>query len=81
MTTDKASAVTVTVSGLTGSGKSAIYGEIVLAMQAIGVKVEHQDEAVYQSECRMTHAEWQDALDLYQPVVTMIEQNISRGVA
>lgn len=72
------SAVTVTVSGLTGSGKSAIYGEIVLALTAIGVSVEHADPAAWQSECNMTHADWQDAIDLYQPVVTMVEQNQPR---
>jgi hypothetical protein len=70
--------VTVTVSGLTGSGKSAIYGEIVLALEAIGVDVAHESERAWQSECNMTHADWQTALELYQPTVLMIEQNISR---
>src|SRR5207244_12058381 len=77
--TARKSQVTVTVSGLTGSGKSAVYGEIVLAMQAIGVPVVHADEKAWRTECHMAHADWQDGLNLYRPVVTMVEQNISRG--
>jgi hypothetical protein len=71
--------VNVTVSGLTGSGKSAIYGEIVTALTAIGVPVEHASEKAWRSECHMTHADWQTALDMYRPTVMMTEQNISRG--
>jgi len=70
--------VTVTVSGLTGSGKSAVYGEIVLALEAIGVSVLHDDPGGWQSECHTTHADWQQALDMYRPTVTMIETNIPR---
>lgn len=70
--------VTVTVTGLTGSGKSAIYGEIVNTLNAIGVPVVHADEKAWRSECRMTHADWLSALEMYQPTVVMREQNISR---
>ncbi len=70
--------VHVIVTGLTGSGKSAIYGEIVLALQAIGVPVKHADEDAWISECHMTHADWQSAIDLYRPTVIMDERNISR---
>jgi len=65
--------VYVTVSGLTGSGKSAVMGEIEIALKAIGIPVEH--DAEFQSEKNMTHADWQDALDLYKPVVVLKEVN------
>jgi predicted ABC-type ATPase len=70
--------VNVTVSGLTGSGKSAVYGEIVTALQAIGVPVVHADERAWRSECHMTHADWEAALDLYKPTVVIREQNVPR---
>ena len=62
--------VTVTVSGPVGSGKSAICGEIEIALRAIGVPVTWDDAG----EKNMTHADWQDALDLYRPRVVIIEQ-------
>ena len=64
--------VTVTVSGPTGSGKSAICGEIEIALRAIGVPVTWDDRG----ERRMTHADWQSALDLYQPSVVIMEVNV-----
>lgn len=70
--------VSVTVTGLTGSGKSAIYGEIVLALQAVGVAVDHANPSAWHSECHMTHADWQAALDLYRPRVEMCEVNVPR---
>lgn len=70
--------VVVTVSGLTGTGKSAVYGEIVLALTAIGLKVEHADPEAWRSECNGTHADWAQALELYAPTVLMAEQNVSR---
>ena len=69
--------VYVEVSGLTGSGKSAVMGEIEIALKAIGLKVEH--DAEFQSEKNMTHADWQDAIDLYNPVVVLRERNIPRS--
>lgn len=66
-----ASRITVTVSGPVGSGKSAICGEIEIAMKAIGVPVQWDDEG----EKRMTHADWQGAIDMYQPAVTIREVN------
>ena len=72
------SGVTVTVSGLTGSGKSAVYGEIALALEAVGVRVEHADPKAWTSECNMTHADWMSALEMYQPTVTLAEVNIPR---
>lgn len=66
--------VYVEVSGLTGSGKSGVMGEIEIALKAIGLKVEH--DAEFQAEKNMTHADWQDALDLYKPRVVLRERNI-----
>ncbi len=65
--------VTVTASGLCGSGKSAVLGEIEIAMQALGVPVRYLDAAGAQSEKNMTHADWQSALDLYKPEVVLVE--------
>ncbi len=77
--TSEVDRVTVTVTGLTGTGKSAIYGEIVNTLNALGIPVEHADPRAWTQECHMTHADWQDALDLYRPTVMMVEQNIRRG--
>lgn len=68
--------VKVVVSGLTGSGKSAIAGEIEIALRAIGVPVEWPDGA---AEKNMTHADWQSALELYKPRVVIVERNIPRN--
>lgn len=70
------SIVHVEVSGLTGSGKSAVLGEIEIALNALGLKVEHGPD--FQAEKNGTHADWQQALDLYQPTVVLTERNISR---
>lgn len=69
--------VYVEVSGLTGSGKSAVLGEIEISLQAIGLTVEH--DADFQSEKNMTHADWQEALDLYKPRVKLTERNVARS--
>ena len=52
--------ITVTVSGPVGSGKSAICGEIEIALRAIGVNVSWPDG---DTEKRLTHAEWQEAIE------------------
>lgn len=69
------SIVHVEVSGLTGSGKSAVMGEIEIALKALGLKVEYGPD--FQAEKNGTHADWQTALDLYQPTVVLTERNIS----
>ena len=68
--------VYVEVTGLTGSGKSAVMGEIEIALKALGLKVGHGVD--FQAEKNGTHADWQQALDLYKPTVVLIEHNISR---
>ena len=64
--------VVITVSGPVGSGKSAICGEIEIAMKAIGVPVEWRDG---DAEKRLTHADWARDLDLYKPSVAIREEN------
>lgn len=73
------SVVSVEVSGLTGSGKSAVMGEIEIALKALGLTVEH--DAAFQAEKNGTHADWQEALDLYKPTVVLTERNMSRAPA
>lgn len=70
--------VNVTVSGLTGSGKSGVYGEIVIALNAIGVRVEHANPKAWASEKGMTHGDWLGALEMYKPTVIMAEVNVPR---
>ena len=65
--------VTITASGKVGSGKSAVLGEIEIAMKALGVPVRYLDAASAQAEKNMTHADWQSALDLYKPEVVLVE--------
>lgn len=74
-----ANEVTVTVSGPVGCGKSAIAGEIEIAMKAIGVPVRYADSATAQTEKNMTHADWGADLDLYKPSVVLVER-IERGL-
>lgn len=68
--------VLVKVSGLTGSGKSAIAGEIEILCKALGLDAEwvNGDE-----EKRLTHADWIGALEMYKPKVVIVEQNIPRA--
>lgn len=56
--------VLVTVSGLTGSGKSAIAGEIEIMCKALGLDVLWTDG---HSEKNLTGADWTQALELYKP--------------
>ena len=65
--------VLVTVSGFTGSGKSAIAGEIEILCRALGLQVEWPDG---DSEKNMTHVDWTAALEQYKPRVHIVEQNI-----
>ena len=75
MTPEQKAVVTVIVTGLTGTGKSAIAGEIEIALRAIGVPVVWENG---NSEKRMTHADCQAALDLYKPHVVIQEVNQPR---
>ena len=64
------SAVSIFVTGSTGSGKSAICGEIEIALKAIGVDVTWEGG---DDEKRLTHADWQSTLEQYDPKVTIRE--------
>ncbi|EIG1923737.1 ead/Ea22-like family protein, partial [Salmonella enterica] len=65
--------VLVTVSGFTGCGKSAIAGEIEIAMKAIGVPVTWSNG---DAEKRMTGADWLTAIEMYKPSVRIVEVNV-----
>ena len=67
----------VTVSGFTGSGKSAIAGEIEILCRALGLQVEWPDG---ESEKNMTHADWTAALEQYKPRVRIVERNVPHSV-
>ncbi|MEG8508704.1 hypothetical protein [Klebsiella variicola] len=73
--TVKQGEVLVTVAGFTGCGKSAIAGEIEIAMKAIGVPVTWANG---DSEKRMTGADWLTAIEMYKPAVRIVEVNIPR---
>ena len=70
--------VYVDVSGFTGTGKSAVAGEIEIAMRAIGLQVEWVDG---QAEKNMTGADWAHALEMYKPRVVIRERNIPLTIA
>ncbi|HCD2343065.1 TPA: ead/Ea22-like family protein [Klebsiella pneumoniae] len=74
--TVKQGEVLVTVAGFTGCGKSAIAGEIEIAMKAIGVPVTWANG---DSEKRMTGADWLIAIEMYKPTVRIVEENIPRA--
>jgi hypothetical protein len=59
--------------GPVGCGKSAILGEIEIALKAIRIPVRYADPVEAQSEKNMTHAEWDTFLDMYKPSVVLIE--------
>ena len=67
--------VSVVVSGGTGSGKSAICGEIEIALKALGVDVIWEGG---DGEKHLTHADWQSALEQYNPKVIIRELNVAR---
>ncbi|HBJ7136918.1 TPA: hypothetical protein LDI52_000914 [Salmonella enterica subsp. enterica serovar Haifa] len=68
--------VLVVVSGFTGCGKSAIAGEIEIAMKAIGVPVKWTNG---DAEKRMTGADWLTAIEMYKPSVRIVEVNVPRA--
>ncbi|HBA3776100.1 TPA: ead/Ea22-like family protein [Escherichia coli] len=67
--------VLVVVSGFTGCGKSAIAGEIEIAMKAIGVPVNWTNG---DAEKRTTGADWLTAIEMYKPTVRIVEVNVPR---
>lgn len=69
--------VHVAVSGAVGIGKSAIAGEIEIAMKAIGVPVSFVDEREARAEKNATHADWAGEIERLQPSVVIEEVPIS----
>ena len=70
--------VLVVVSGFTGSGKSAVAGEIEIMCRALGLQVEWPDGA---EEKGLTGADWQTALEMYKPRVRIVEKNVRAPAA
>jgi len=68
--------VYVTVTGLTGVGKSIVYTEIATALSAIGLKVEHADPKAAAAEMRLNDHE---QLLSYEPRIVMRETNVARA--
>lgn len=68
--------VLVVVSGFTGCGKSAIAGEIEIAMKDIGVPVQWTNG---DAEKRMIGADWLTAIEMYKPTVRIVEVNVPRA--
>jgi hypothetical protein len=75
------SEVRVIVSGLTGSGKTAVYMEIVAALKAIGLPVSHADPAEFQSLLNGGEGDSEVGIDLYKPTVVMEERNLPRAAS
>jgi hypothetical protein len=69
--------IRVIVQGPVGCGKSAIAGEIEIALRAIGVPVSFADALAMRSEKNMTHADWTSAIEMYRPTV-IIEERINK---
>lgn len=74
-TKEKNNHVTVTVSGLTGSGKSAVISEIIVALRAVGIEV-HTDKEWRAEQGLRTGDSFVDDLEKIKPVVTVCEVNI-----
>ena len=67
------SVLTIVVSGPVGSGKSAILGEIEIALKALGIPVRYADLAGERAEKNATHADWDTYLEMYRPSVVLAE--------
>lgn len=65
--------VTVTISGPVGCGKSAIMGEILIALRAVGVPVHIQGESPNANQVR-GEPDWINDLDIYKPSVVLVEK-------
>ncbi len=69
------SEITVTVSGPVGCGKSAVLGEIENTLKALRIPVSYADELAHTQEVNLTHADWIDLLEMYNPTVILVEKH------
>lgn len=65
--------VKIVALGPVGSGKSALLGEIEIALRAIGVRVKYADPSAAMAEKNATHAEWTTTLERINPVAWLYE--------
>ncbi len=66
--------VNITISGPVGSGKSALYAELVVALTALGLPIEHQDLKAWNAEMNSgAFTEAQNMLEMYKPTVVLSE--------
>ncbi len=73
------SEVRIIAAGPVGSGKSALLGEIEIALKAIGIPVVYSEPTQAQSEKAMTHADWASELERTQPNVVLVEWGTNVG--
>lgn len=65
--------VKIIADGPIGSGKSALLGEIEIALKAIGVPVRWFNPEIERQEKNMTHADWAAEIERTKPSVVLIE--------
>ena len=65
--------VHIIADGPIGSGKSALLGEIEIALKAIGIPVKWFHPEAARQEKNMTHADWVSELERTKPTVVLIE--------
>jgi hypothetical protein len=66
--------VAIIVRGSSGSGKSALLGEIQILLQAMRVPHRFEDPQKWQQELNLSGADWQAELDRTKPVVVLCEE-------
>lgn len=71
--------VRVIVEGLTGSGKTAVYMEILAALKAIGLSVSHADPKEFAALMNGGEGDSEKGLSLYRPSIVLEERNLPRG--
>lgn len=65
--------VDVIVTGLTGTGKSAVLAEIEVALRAVGLEVTYAPGV--DADRGLSHVDW---IDLYKPKIVLHEVNMPR---
>jgi hypothetical protein len=65
--------ITLTATGPTGSGKSALLGEIEITLRALNLPYRYADEQKARVEKNMTGADWVAELEAIKPSVVLVE--------